>query len=145
MPELMSLDRWLSRDPDGWWFQHVPSGMRHDHIRHADGQPPTPFGCRWCGEPQHNHGRQPLRGRGMHGWAQPTSAQILARMQARRRARGCRCHLPFVDPYRCEADDCAAADFLAAGGPLMAAFGWTQTPPDTSVLVQRRAAWKGGA
>ncbi|SEO82793.1 hypothetical protein [Actinacidiphila rubida] len=116
MPELMSMEKWLSLDPEGWRFQHVASGMRHDLIRFADGQPPTPFGCRWCGTPQHHHGRQYLRGRGMHGWEQPTNAQILARMQARRNTfkATCRCNHPWlhVDPWQCEADDCVMYERL---------------------------------
>lgn len=141
------MEQWISeRDPAGrgFWFRNVETGLLYGHVRYPDGQPPTPYGCRWCGDERHHHGRQYLRGRGGHGWEPPTDAQILARMRARRRARGCRCHLPFVDPYRCEADECAAHDFMAAGGPLMAAFGWPQTPPDTSVLRERLTARKGG-
>lgn len=117
--------------------------MTRKTIRHQ--APPIPSGCRWCGDEQFHHGLQWVPSVGMHQYEHPTNAQILARMKARRSARGCRCHLPFVDPYRCEADSCLALDFLVAGGPLMAAFGWTQTPPDTSVLRERIAARKGGA
>jgi len=88
MAELLSMRKWLSRDPEGWWFQHVASGMRHGHIRYPEGQPPTPFGCRWCGDERHHHGVQYLRGQGGHGWERPTDAQILARMRARRAAKG---------------------------------------------------------
>jgi hypothetical protein len=105
------MEQWLStQHPDarGFTYRDVATGLLHGHVRWPDGQPPTPFGCRWRGEQQHHHGRQYLRGKAMHSWARPTDEQILARMRARRKARGCRCHLPFVDPYAytCEADDC---------------------------------------
>ncbi|MEU8740537.1 hypothetical protein AB0K62_13530 [Streptomyces halstedii] len=48
---------------------------------------PPPFGCRWCGEQAGHHGRSYVRSQGMHAWEQPTTAQILARMRARRAAR----------------------------------------------------------
>lgn len=48
---------------------------------------PVPSGCRYCGEEQHHHGRSWVRSVGMHGWVEPTRAQRLARMQARRNAR----------------------------------------------------------
>lgn len=51
-------------------------------IRHQ--QAPNPSGCRWCGHDQRNHGQSYTRGRGLHGWEPPTSAQRLARMLARR-------------------------------------------------------------
>ncbi|MCU1668390.1 MAG: hypothetical protein JWP40_1317 [Blastococcus sp.] len=101
------------------WISHpyfrlrdVETGLLHGHIRWPEGRPPTPYGCRWCGEKRGHHGRQYLRSKGIHGWERPTEAQILARMRARRRARGCRCHLPYVDPYRCEADDCSMHNYL---------------------------------
>lgn len=69
----------VTRDP--------ATGLRRNPIRHPDGQPPDPFGCRWCGTPQYHHGRSYNAGAGMHGWERPTNAQILARMRARRAAR----------------------------------------------------------
>lgn len=48
---------------------------------------PNPYGCRWCGHDQGNHSRRYVRSVGMHAWKQPTRAQILARMTARRNAR----------------------------------------------------------
>ncbi|WP_369778876.1 hypothetical protein [Streptomyces sp. R33] len=49
----------------------------------------TPYGCRHCGVPQGEHGRQYLPKVGVHAWDAPTDRQILARMQIRRRlARG---------------------------------------------------------
>jgi hypothetical protein len=47
----------------------------------------SPFGCRWCGIEQSGHGRRWKHSKGMHGWEQPTQAQIKARMIARRNAR----------------------------------------------------------
>ncbi|MFI2632574.1 hypothetical protein ACH5A2_19580 [Streptomyces collinus] len=92
------------------------TGIAHGYVRWPDGRPATPFGCRWCGTQQSHHGRSYMRGRGMHGWEQPTQAQIKARMVARRNARKavCRCPLddewrpfaPVFDPYMCEAADC---------------------------------------
>jgi hypothetical protein len=58
----------------------VTTRVRH----HA---PPVPSGCRWCGDEQYHHGRSYVRSVGMHGWEQPTRAQVIARMKARRAAR----------------------------------------------------------
>lgn len=52
----------------------------------GDRQPVQPDGCRHCGLPQ-PHGWQYLPGVGQHQWVQPTDAQRLERMQARRTAR----------------------------------------------------------
>lgn len=57
-------------------------------IRHH--APPNPDGCRWCGEDHGNHGRQWVRSVGVHQWVEPTRAQRLARMTARRDARSSR-------------------------------------------------------
>jgi hypothetical protein len=46
----------------------------------------SPFACRWCGEERSNHGRSYVPSKGLHGWEQPTPAQIIARMKARRAA-----------------------------------------------------------
>ncbi|MFE9127006.1 hypothetical protein ACFYOF_16575 [Streptomyces sp. NPDC007148] len=96
--------------------------MAHSIVRWPQGQPPTPFGCRWCGIAG-PHGWQYLPKRGYHQWEQPTERQILARMKARREARKsvCRCpepweaakpFAPVVDPWRCEADHCRMHDHL---------------------------------
>lgn len=69
----------VTRDP--------ATGLRHSGIRHPNGQPPTPFGCRWCGTEQRGHGRRWKPGAGLHTWQRPTNAQIIARMTARRAAR----------------------------------------------------------
>ncbi|WP_372352601.1 hypothetical protein [Streptomyces sp. KL116D] len=109
-------------------------------IRWPDGRPPIPFGCRWCGIEHSGHGRRYHTARGGHSWEQPTQAQILARMKARRAARTavCRCPdpndpadllprplAPVIDPWRCEADACRMHDYLVgrwltpvAGGAL---------------------------
>jgi hypothetical protein len=63
------------------------TGLRHGGIRHPQGRPPTPYGCRWCGDPQRSHGRAWVGSAGMHAWERPTNTQILARMNARRAAR----------------------------------------------------------
>lgn len=47
--------------------------------------PTTPNGCHHCGIPL-PHGQQFTEAAGLHGWVQPTDAQILARMIARRTA-----------------------------------------------------------
>lgn len=107
----------------GYGRRDPVTGMLHGHIRWPDGTAPTPAGCRWCGHEQRSHGQMWLPGRGFHKWEQPTSAQIFARMQARRAARKavCRCpdpselrqpFAPVVDPWKCEADDCRMADHL---------------------------------
>ena len=54
-------------------------------IRHHTA--PSPYGCRWCGEDRHQHGRSWVGSRGIHSWEQPTNAQIKARMHARRNTR----------------------------------------------------------
>ncbi|MFF8840535.1 hypothetical protein [Streptomyces sp. NPDC015130] len=69
----------VTRDP--------ATGLSRNPIRYPDGQPPTPYGCRWCGTEQGGHGRRWKPGAGLHVWEQPTDAQILARMRARRTAR----------------------------------------------------------
>ncbi|MFI0268619.1 hypothetical protein [Streptomyces luteogriseus] len=105
------------------------TGIAHGYVRWPDGRPATPFGCRWCGTQQSHHGRSYMRGRGMHGWEQPTQAQIKARMVARRNARKavCRCpdpavefpvpqpFAPVVDPWLCEAEPCRMHDYLIGG------------------------------
>jgi hypothetical protein len=65
------------------------TGLKRSRIRFPDGHPPTPFGCRWCGQTQRAHGYGPthLPGHGFHAYTQPKDAQILARMRARRRVR----------------------------------------------------------
>ncbi|MEY9840633.1 hypothetical protein [Streptacidiphilus sp. EB103A] len=68
----------------GLRLRHLESGMRHGLVRHPDGQPPLPGGCRWCGVD--HFGQWFLPGRGYHAWVQPTQAQIGARMRARRNA-----------------------------------------------------------
>ena len=45
---------------------------------------PTPNGCRHCGIPERQHARQWTDEAGWHEWVAPSSAQILARMKARR-------------------------------------------------------------
>jgi hypothetical protein len=119
---VKTLEQWLPSCTSTWRYQNVETGMRYDYLRWPDGQPPTPFGCRWCGDEQGHHGRQYLRGRKFHVWEQPTEVQILARMRARRNAwkAVCRCVLPelqyplapVVDPWQCEADNCVMHDRL---------------------------------
>lgn len=109
----------------GYGRRDATTGMLHGHIRWPDGQPPTPFGCRWCGTEQGGHGHRWMPGKGMHVWVQPTQAQIKARMVARRNARTsvCRCpdpmeagvpqpFAPVVDPWKCEAEPCRMHDYL---------------------------------
>ncbi|GAA0501160.1 hypothetical protein [Streptomyces olivaceiscleroticus] len=54
-------------------------------VRHQ--APPPPNGCRWCGIEQRGHARRWVTSRGFHTWEQPTQAQRLARMRARRNAK----------------------------------------------------------
>ncbi|MFF6844707.1 hypothetical protein ACFY8X_38955 [Streptomyces tanashiensis] len=63
------------------------TGLRRNPIRFPDGNPPTPYGCRWCGTGQSGHGQRWKASVGIHRWELPTRAQVLARMRARRRAR----------------------------------------------------------
>ncbi|MFJ4627108.1 hypothetical protein [Streptomyces sp. NPDC088847] len=62
-------------------------GLDHGPVRHPDGTPPTPFGCRWCGIAPDEHRGRRTAAAGLHTWQHPTRAQILARMLARRSAR----------------------------------------------------------
>lgn len=112
------MKQWFASHPSGFLHRDLDTGMAHGNVRWPEGQPPAPFGCRWCGAEQRFHGRRNLRGRNSHGWVQPTQAQIKARMLARRNARKavCRCprdeddycrpFAPVFDPYVCEASDC---------------------------------------
>lgn len=47
-----------------------------------------PSACTWCGIAQRGHGRQYADAVGWHEWAAPSDEQVLARLQARRLARG---------------------------------------------------------
>jgi hypothetical protein len=69
----------VTRDP--------ATGLRRNGIRWPDGTAQPPFGCRWCGEERRCHGLHHVPGAGLHEWARPTDAQVLARMKARRRRR----------------------------------------------------------
>jgi hypothetical protein len=69
-------------------IQDPATGLRRGAIRHPYGKPPTPNGCRWCGtDPQRHYGQHWVPSVGWHTWTQPTNAQILARMKARRVAK----------------------------------------------------------
>ncbi|MFE7547031.1 hypothetical protein [Streptomyces gardneri] len=69
----------VTRDP--------ATGLRRNPIRYRDGHPPVPSGCRWCGAGEYGHAQRHTPGHGWHTWEQPTDAQILVRMRARRNAR----------------------------------------------------------
>lgn len=62
------------------------TGLRRNGIRYLDGNPPTPAGCRWCGTREYWHGRRYVASVGWHTWTMPTIKQMLARMEARRKA-----------------------------------------------------------
>ncbi|MEV5598416.1 hypothetical protein [Streptomyces sp. NPDC052496] len=49
--------------------------------------PPEPFACARCDIPRRTHGRQ-VTEQGGHTWVHPSDEQVLARMKARRAARG---------------------------------------------------------
>ncbi len=69
----------VTRDP--------ATGLRRNPMRYSNHRPPTPYGCRWCGAAKRSHGHRWVASAGLHTWDRPTNAQILARMQARRRTR----------------------------------------------------------
>jgi hypothetical protein len=48
----------------------------------------APFGCRSCGIPRAEHGRQYTERVGVHSWSRPTERQIKNRMLIRRRHMG---------------------------------------------------------
>jgi hypothetical protein len=110
----------------GYGRRDAATGMLHGHIRWPNGSAPTPFGCRWCGTEQGGHGHRWIPGKGLHGWEQPTQAQIKARMVARRNAFKdvCRClepwemqqpFAPVVNPWTCEATECRMYNQLIGG------------------------------
>lgn len=68
-------------------FVAQATDLHHGPIRHPDGTPPPPYGCRWCGYDRAEHRRRRTAAAGLHTWERPTRAQTLARMQARRSAR----------------------------------------------------------
>ncbi len=45
---------------------------------------PEPNACRWCGVGRRAHMQRWVPSHGWHPWTEPTNAQRLARMQARR-------------------------------------------------------------
>lgn len=55
-------------------------------VRHACA--PEPSGCRWCGIGEGEHASRFAPSVGQHRFHPPTPAQRLARMHARRTARG---------------------------------------------------------
>ncbi|PSK52418.1 hypothetical protein B0E38_04744 [Streptomyces sp. 111WW2] len=69
---------------------HLPildraTGMHRSVIRWPDACPPPLDGCRWCGTPYLGHGSERYAAsRGWHGYAEPTTAQMTARRDARR-------------------------------------------------------------
>lgn len=65
---------WERRRPQ----RRIPGGRE---VRHEVA--PLPMSCRWCGCPQADHGQRWIRGRSWHGWAQPTTTQIEARLRVR--------------------------------------------------------------
>ncbi|MEV7034608.1 hypothetical protein AB0N99_30805 [Streptomyces sp. NPDC093272] len=69
-----------------------------------------PFGCTYCGDEQHHHGEQWTAIIGMHTWMQPTQAEILERMLARRDAR------LNAEPTRYHAATAWAADATGESG-----------------------------
>lgn len=119
------MKQWLPSHPSGFLYRDCDTGMAHGNIRWPDGQPPAPYGCRWCGAEQRYHGRRSLLGRASHAWEQPTQRQIKARMLARRNAfkDKCRCvepwqqqpFAPVVNPWTCEAAECRMHDHLIGG------------------------------
>ncbi|MFF8589971.1 hypothetical protein ACF061_00785 [Streptomyces sp. NPDC015220] len=50
----------------------------------------VPYGCLWCGEERHLHGRRWRSSVGVHSWTPPDEELILDRMQRRRAARPAR-------------------------------------------------------
>ena len=71
----------------GYGRRDPATGMLHGPIHYPDGRPPVPSGCRWCGQAENAHAPFWRPGKGFHRYEQPTTAQILARMRARRAAR----------------------------------------------------------
>lgn len=137
------MKQWLPSHPTGLLYRDCDTGMSHGNTRWTNDNPPTPFGCRWCGAEQRFHGRRNLRGRNSHCWVQPTQAQIKARMLARRNARKavCRCPLhddewrpfaPVFDPYMCEASDCHG--YRSEENP----FGYVRSVHTPSAEVSRK-------
>ncbi|MGC4947778.1 hypothetical protein ACLQ2N_16475 [Streptomyces sp. DT224] len=66
------MSTFLTRDP--------ATGLRRGPIRWPDGEPPSTYGCRWCGHDAIDH--QDID----HNWEWPTVAQMHARTKARQKA-----------------------------------------------------------
>lgn len=78
----MSTTNLVTRDP-GTGLRYSPTYWT------KTGEIPSPDGCRWCGHRQRGHLQMWRASVHWHAWAQPTGAQRLARMKARRsRAEG---------------------------------------------------------
>ncbi|WP_406501544.1 hypothetical protein OHA04_27395 [Streptomyces sp. NBC_01590] len=58
------------------------TGRWRSPIRHPDGAPPRPAGCRWCGIPEDIHDVEWSEAATLHRWASPTAAQVQARIRA---------------------------------------------------------------
>lgn len=85
-----ALDRTWRCDP-----MHNPRAVpnrpipRLVRIRHHADTPPKPLGCRWCGHPPYAHDASSLPHRRHHEWEHPTTVQMRARLDARRRLGQC--------------------------------------------------------
>ncbi len=153
-PNLTTRETAMPTDPTkhllGYGRQDTTTGMLHGHIRWPNGQPPTPFGCRWCGTAQNVHGKRWMPGKALHTWERPTTAQIKARMLARRNAYKdvCRCprddewrpFAPVFDPYACEASNCHGytSETSPFGGGL-----YSRSVTTTSAEVSRKCSTCG--
>lgn len=54
------------------------------HTDRTTGTPATPGGCRYCGTTRQGHHQTHIPGHGFHPYTEPTDAQRLARLRARR-------------------------------------------------------------
>lgn len=60
------------------------TGLKRGPIVWRDGCIRPAYGCRWCGFDVIDHGWKWKPSIGFHQWVEPTTAQIKARMRARR-------------------------------------------------------------
>ncbi|GII63287.1 hypothetical protein Skr01_33720 [Sphaerisporangium krabiense] len=116
-------------------------------IRHRADAPPKPLGCRWCGHPPYAHDAGSLPHRHGHEWEHPTTAQMRARLDARRRL-GLAGRFPAAVPAR------PAAVHPPAAAPRLARHARPAVPaiprgvgraPDTPPPVGAREPHRVGA
>ncbi|MEU9888686.1 hypothetical protein [Sphaerisporangium sp. NPDC051011] len=116
-------------------------------VRHRADAPPRPLGCRWCGHPPYDHDASTLPHRRHHQWEHPTTAQMRARLDARRRL-GLGGSFPVWPSRPARVHPAVAAQRIAAlhERPVAAAAASGRgRAPDTPPWSDRRTPYRRGA